>query len=338
MAFNAIYTPQNIRFETDEDKLRTRLGELRNMLKQANQPVDATTLEADRLKAGANAYMKYVVPVATEMLQKSEALASKQGERQDLNAQKKIALDQYNEAISAWQRNKEGNAEQQGVLSALANARQYGLALTNPISNYVQEKQFGATMDLKKSEADFKRIMDEKSNAREDKRVSISMAQLDLDRKKFEADLAKTQTGAKLPAETTAKISNLQTVLTSIKDIQELLDEVTTNPSLTGIQELRYTIKLASENLGRVQSGGAITSDELVTFRNLIAPGALDVIDGFVAYKNNVQRLTTSISNKISNLASEGKLITTAPTGTPQPTQPAKPAQSTGKPPLMAPR
>lgn len=315
MAFNSIYTPQNIRFETDEQKLRTRLGELRGMLKQANQPVDATALEADRLKAGANTYMKYDVPAATEMLQKSESMYAKKADKEALETSKKIALDKYNEAISAWQMNKEGNAEQQGVLQALAEARQYGLALTNPISNYVQEKQFGASMDLKKSESDFKRIMDEKSNAREEKRLGISLAQLELDRKKLEADLAKTATGAKLPAETTAKISNLQTVLASVKEIQDLLDEVTASPSLTGIQELRYTIKLASENLGRVQSGGAITSDELVTFRNLIAPGALDVLDGFNAYKSNVNRLTTSISNKISNLASEGKTITN-PTGT----------------------
>lgn len=149
MAFNAIYTPQNIRFETDEQKLRTRLGELRNMLKQANMPVDATTLEADRLKAGANAYMKYDVPAATEMLQKSEALATKGRTETEKKALQQIALDNVDKATQAWNDNKEDPNLRTALYNAINEARMTGVTVRDPIQQYINEKMAGSNIELR---------------------------------------------------------------------------------------------------------------------------------------------------------------------------------------------
>ena len=133
------------------DALRQRLAELNKMRGVATKPSDADEVESKRLRAGAEANMKYDRNTAMEWIQKADALDAKKDERTKLKADQNIALDNYKQAVEAWRKNPEGNNEYNAMLSTIADGRAVGLTLTNPITNYTQEQQFATTMEEKKA-------------------------------------------------------------------------------------------------------------------------------------------------------------------------------------------
>lgn len=141
-------TPENVQ-NASTDVLRQRLAELRGVAR-TQKARDPDQVEADRMRGAATARMSSNPDQGIEWMQKSQALEAKKAEKADINARKTIAKDQYDEAVAAWSRNKGGQAEQNEVLAALADARLYGLTLTNPITNWVQSQQFDTNTGLKK--------------------------------------------------------------------------------------------------------------------------------------------------------------------------------------------
>ena len=133
--------------EDHENALRQRLAELRGA--KRTKSLDSDEVEAKRLRAGAEAYMVTNPSVATEWLQKADILDAKKNERIKLKADQNIALDNYKQAVEAWRKNPEGSDEYNAMIATIADGKTVGLTLTNPITNYTQEKQFASTLEEK---------------------------------------------------------------------------------------------------------------------------------------------------------------------------------------------
>jgi chromosome segregation ATPase len=185
---------------------------------------------------------------------------------------------------------------------------------------HVQEKQLATTNQMKVEESTEKKAQREFENSMRTQSQKMDMERLALDRQRYldqqKANQNKLSSeNTKLNTETVGKISNLQTVTQSINEITNSMERLLSNPfDLQAFQDYKYSVALASENLGRVQSGGAITADELVTFKNLIAPSALAILDKGEGYKRNIKKLETAINNKIQNFAQGGVSKQSTPT------------------------
>ena len=239
---------------------------------------------------------------------------ARSSEKMEKKLSQKEAESVFNEAVSLWRKDPENQALKDNVNLAHGKAQTAGLKLVNPVEQQIRQKAIefnqgiqSATLDLQKAKAAWDQVQDEKRNDLDQKKLSLALAEF-----ANKADEAKKkQSGSTLPSETVAKISNLQTVLESLENIeQEIQNYKTSGFSFDGLRSGKYAIDLAVENLGRVQSGGAISADEVRNFKNLISPSLLDVTDNGDQYLRNVQNLKNAINNKITNLSSEGRAIT----------------------------
>jgi len=287
MPFNQIYTPQNIRFETDEQKLRTRLGELRNMLKQANVPVDPTTLEANKLKAGANAYMKYDVPGATEMLQKSEALASKGKLESEKKAAQQIALDNVDKATQAWNANKEDPNLRTALYNAINEARMTGVTVRDPIQQYINEKMAGSNIDLRQQgltqQGEYQTKMLDAAAQREANDQWYRQQQLALEREKMDRaerkalkltgdeaqKLGQLQNAEPIFDKLEAKIANdmmINTLADQINSPNKLFSMGANKLADSDTQAFANAKQMVRNMIGRDLSGAAISNHEWGAF------------------------------------------------------------------------
>jgi hypothetical protein len=229
----------------------------------------------------------------------------------------------------------------------MSDARALGVSVKDPIADYRSEQLAGSTIasttsrdNLANQQAEFNRKMQEEGLKLDQDSLTLQRSKFAADQQKTAIELANKKGGEPLDSTSIAQLSNLQTVLASIEEIKDAFDRFKNSNGLTdkysSWRDLSGSAMLGSENLGRVQSGGAISGDELKTFKTLISPQSLDYLDGGDSYLKNVAKLKAAIENKMENFSTKGRGLTN---GTPAVTSPSpiKPASKPGIPPL-APR
>jgi hypothetical protein len=303
--------------------------------------------ESKRMTAGAEALMRFNPESGMATLEKGRALADKASNAKDSQEAKKAALESVDVATRLWQEKRDDQSLTADLYRAMSDARALGVSVKDPIADYRSEQLAGSTIasttsrdNLANQQAEFNRKMQEEGLKLDQDSLTLQRSKFAADQQKTAIELANKKGGEPLDSTSIAQLSNLQTVLASIEEIKDAFDRFKNSNGLTdkysSWRDLSGSAMLGSENLGRVQSGGAISGDELKTFKTLISPQSLDYLDGGDSYLKNVAKLKAAIENKMENFSTKGRGLTN---GTPAVTSPSpiKPASKPGIPPL-APR
>jgi hypothetical protein len=242
---------------------------------------------------------------------------AKTAESEGLKAQQELAMQKIKEASELWSKNKEDQGLQTMLTNAVNDAKTVRLSIPNPIETWIRDKastqgadQRQQSIELQKSGQEFNQEMQRENSKRDNEKLALEKAKF---AKEAKAESEKLK-GSALDSTSIAQLSNLKTVLTSIAEIKNAFEKFQ-NASSVGekyeaIRDLKGSALLGSENLGRVQSGGAIQAEELATFKTLMSPSTLDFVDGGASYLNNVAKLEASINGKIGNFATKGRSLT----------------------------
>lgn len=307
--------------------IRQQINNIRVVVPSRTQD-ENLALQERQTRAGAEAMMSFDPNTAMNWLQNAENTGIRRDQVQDrsaMNAEKKAlqekAKEEYNQALQAWSANKDDSNARNALYIAMQNLRSNGVSVSDPISQHINEKQGNANLDIRTAESQMKADQEEFNRKMREEGLKLDQASLDLQRAKFYADQQKTaqelaskKGGESLDSTSIAQLSNLQTVLASIEEIKNAFGRFKNSSGLTdkynSFRDLTGSAMIGSENLGRVQSGGAISGDELKTFKALIAPQTLDYLDGGSSYLNNVEKLKSAIDRKMANFSNKGRSLT----------------------------
>lgn len=301
-------------------ELKNKLNNIRVVMKPLSDAAKLD-LEEKQMRAGAEAMMPWDPNTAQTWLQgaentgiRREQIESKKTADTEKKALQQAATTKYQKALEAWSASKDDTNLRNSLYIAMQELRNTGIPAKDPIEQYIAESQGERRIGITQDAANRQITQDQLNAALAEKRSNMEERRFQLELAKFAEDQKKNQTemkGEKLSGEAIQKIANLKTVLTSLDEIEGIIGDFNASGiTVPGVRDLNYTAKLASENLGRVQSGGAITADELVTFKDLISPGALDIFDRGASYLTRVQKLKNSINGKINSFAVAGRDVT----------------------------
>lgn len=138
---------------------------------------------------------------------------------------------------------------------------------------------------------------DARKEAREEEKLNIEKKRLDIEAKKAGSNSLEDKL-AKLPTEKAARLDNARGALSAVVRMRNALGKGDNTFSLVGDNEFTMNSKIFEEFLGRMQSGGAITPDELNTFMSF-RPRATDTKE---RQQQKLTRLEQLMGDRIKTL------------------------------------
>jgi len=176
-------TPQNAP-QASIEQLQARLAELKGTSRAPQTRTrDKDLVESERLKAGAETYMKYDPETAMSWLDKAENRETKAAERGAKTEQQQAALQIVDAATRAWQKDKENPSLQADFWRARNSATALGSTVKDVVADYRQEQQIQASAGQKKEEFAYKKEADAKD-------LELRRQQLQQQNAQFYANLA----------------------------------------------------------------------------------------------------------------------------------------------------
>jgi hypothetical protein len=285
MEFKPIYTRENIKTETDENKLRVRLGELRNMLKAT--PRDVNDVDADRFNAMAKKLGKYDLDKSLDLQLK----ARQSSEKKQVSEQKKIdlenAITKMNEISAVWREDPDNKLKQDQLRDAWNRASTLGAKVQNPIDDYLREQynatQTGLRQQGMTQQVEYQNKMIDAATQREANDQWYRSQQLALEREKMDRAERKALRLSGEEAQKLGQLENAEPIFDRLEAkvaddlmINTLADQITSPNKLFSLtankmadsdtQAFANAKQMVRNMVGRDLSGAAIAAHEWGAF------------------------------------------------------------------------